>query len=292
MDTYNDLKQGEKGAWLSIFAYIFLSVLKLAVGYVGHSKALQADGLNNTTDVIASIAILIGLKIARKPPDADHQYGHFRAETIASLIAAFIMISVGFQVLFEAGRSFFLEEDTKPDMLTAWTAVFCAVIMYAVYRYNLHLAKKIKSQSIMAAAQDNRSDALVSIGAFIGITGTQFGLSWLDTVTAFIVGLLIIKTAWDIFKDATHALTDGFDQELIGEIRATVALVSGVQQVRSVKARMHGNATLVDVTVAVDPRLNVVDSHLITEQIEDILLKKYDVQYAVVHIEPGISLQP
>ena len=289
MDTYKDLKQGEKGAWLSIFAYIFLSVLKLAVGYIGHSKALQADGLNNTTDVIASVAILIGLKIARKPPDADHHYGHFRAETIASLIAAFIMISVGFQVLLEAGRAFFVEEETTPDMLTAWTAVFSAGIMYVVYRYNLNLAQRIKSQSIMAAAQDNRSDALVSIGAFIGIVGTRFGLNWLDTLTAFIVGLLIMKTAWEIFKQATHALTDGFDQGLIEEIRKTVAFVSGVQQVRSVKARMHGNSTLVDVTVTVDPRLNVIDSHLITEQIEEILFKKYDVQYAIVHIEPGTS---
>ncbi|MEK4027615.1 MULTISPECIES: cation diffusion facilitator family transporter [Bacillaceae] len=289
MDTYKDLKQGEKGAWLSIIAYIFLSILKLSVGYIGHSKALQADGLNNTTDVIASIAILIGLKIARKPPDADHQYGHFRAETIASLIAAFIMISVGFQVLLEAGRSFFLVEEKSPDMLTAWTALFSAGIMYAVYRYNLRLAKKISSQSIMAAAQDNRSDALVSIGAFVGIAGTKFGLNWLDTFTAFIVGLLIIKTAWEIFKQSTHALTDGFDQALVEEIRDTIALVSGVQQVRSVKARMHGNSTLVDVTVTVNPQLNVVDSHLITEQIEEILLEKYNVQYAIVHTEPDTS---
>lgn len=141
----------------------------------------------------------------------------------------------------------------------------------------------------MAAAQDNRSDALVSIGAFVGIAGTKFGLNWLDTFTAFIVGLLIIKTAWEIFKQSTHALTDGFDQALVEEIRDTIALVSGVQQVRSVKARMHGNSTLVDVTVTVNPQLNVVDSHLITEQIEEILLEKYNVQYAIVHTEPDTS---
>ncbi|KAB7707549.1 cation diffusion facilitator family transporter [Bacillus aerolatus] len=289
MDTYDELKKGEKGAWLSIAAYIFLSLLKLTAGYIGHSKALQADGLNNSTDVIASIAILIGLKIARKPPDEDHHYGHFRAETIASLIAAFIMISVGFQVLLEAGRSFFLKEEETPDMLTAWVAIFSAGVMYMVYRYNLHLAKKINSQSIMAAALDNRSDSLVSIGAFIGIIGSQFGLGWLDVLTAFIVGLIIMKTAWDIFKQATHALTDGFDQDLIEEIRITIAHVSQVQHVRSVKARMHGNFTLVDVIVTVDPQLNVVDSHFITEQIEDILLKKYNIRDANIHIEPGTN---
>ncbi|MFK2825702.1 cation diffusion facilitator family transporter [Bacillus sp. B190/17] len=289
MDTYKELKQGEKGAWLSIAAYIFLALLKLIVGYIGHSKALQADGLNNSTDVAASIAILIGLKIARKPPDEDHHYGHFRAETIASLVAAFIMITVGFQVLYDAGYSFFSKEEDTPNMLTAWTAVFSAGVMYIVYRYNHRLAKRINSQAMMAAAQDNRSDALVSIGAFIGIVGSQFGLSWLDTLTAFIVGLIIIKTAWEIFKQATHTLTDGFDQDLLEEIHQTIARVPDVQQVCSVKARMHGNFTLVDVTITVDPHLNVVESHLITEHIEEILLEKYNIQDAVIHIEPASS---
>ena len=85
MELYSNLKEGEKGAWLSIWTYITLSAVKLIIGYIGSSEALKADGLNNTTDIIASIAILVGLRIAQKPPDADHQYGHMRAETVASL---------------------------------------------------------------------------------------------------------------------------------------------------------------------------------------------------------------
>ncbi|EFS02402.1 cation efflux family protein, partial [Listeria seeligeri FSL S4-171] len=86
MDGYNDLKKAEKAALLSIFAYVFLSILKIVTGHFGNSDALLADGLNNTTDIIASVALLIGLRISRIPPDADHSYGHRRTETISSLI--------------------------------------------------------------------------------------------------------------------------------------------------------------------------------------------------------------
>jgi cation diffusion facilitator family transporter len=104
-EKYNNLKLAERGARISIIAYIALSFLKLGVGYLSKSKALTADGLNNTTDIVASLAVLIGLKIARKPADENHLYGHFRAETIASLIASLIMIAVGIDVLYNAAHA-------------------------------------------------------------------------------------------------------------------------------------------------------------------------------------------
>src|SRR5690606_40466949 len=87
-------------------AYVFLSALKLSFGYAGSSEALKADGLNNLTDIIASVAVLIGLRISQKPPDENHHYGHLRAETIASLLASFIMAIIGLQVLLGAARIF------------------------------------------------------------------------------------------------------------------------------------------------------------------------------------------
>ena len=103
----------------------------------------------------------------------------------------------------------------------------------------------------MAAARDNISDAWVSIGAVIGIVGSQFGLPWLDPVTAIIVGLLICKTAWDIFREATHHLTDGFDVELIQEYRETIAGIDGVETVKDVRARNYGSNAVVDVVITV-----------------------------------------
>ncbi|MBD3109626.1 cation transporter [Bacillus sp. AGMB 02131] len=286
MDSYDNLKAGEKGAWLSIITYIVLSVSKLLIGYFGNSEALMADGLNNSTDVIASIAVLIGLKIARKPPDQNHQYGHYRAETIASLIAAFIMVTVGIQVILEAVKNLSETGSEAPDMFTGWVALAGAAIMFCVYLYNIRLAKKINSRSVKAAAKDNLSDALVSIGAFIGIVGSQFGLDWLDTVTAIIVGLLIIKTGIGIFKESVLELTDAFEVEELEAIKETVKKNPRIEEVKSLKARMHGNQIFADLVIVIDHNLTVLESHLITEEIENRLLEQHHIQYVNIHIEP------
>ncbi|MBM7600195.1 cation diffusion facilitator family transporter [Virgibacillus halotolerans] len=286
MNYSDNLKKGEKGAWLSIITYIILASAKLIIADMGDSAALKADGLNNSTDVIASIAILVGLKISRKPPDADHHYGHYRAETIASLFAAFIMMFVGVQVIYDTLQKMLTGHVSQPDMLTAWTAIISAVIMFLVYGYNLRLSKQIESGSLYAAAQDNRSDGLVSIGAFIGIVGAQFGLFWLDPLAGLIVGIIICKTAWDIFKDSTHTLTDGFDEKQIEKIRTTISKVTEVKEVVSVKGRVSGNQSFIDITILVDPNLNVQQSHDITVRIEKYLAKKHSINYAQIHIEP------
>ncbi|MDL4842724.1 cation diffusion facilitator family transporter [Aquibacillus rhizosphaerae] len=283
---YDNLKKGERGAWISIIAYLSLAASKLIIAYIGSSAALRADGLNNTTDVIASVAVLIGLRISRKPPDKDHHYGHFRAETIASLVAAFIMVTVGLQVIFGTVQAIIENNPVKPNLLTAWTALLAAFIMLGVYRYNLKLSKQINSSSLYAAAQDNRSDAIVSIGAFIGIIGAQFGQYWLDPVAGLLVGIIICKTAWGIFRDASHALTDGFDEEQLDKIKTSIAKHPEVEEVKDVKGRLHGNQALVEVTIYVDPELTVQESHDITEKIESLLDEKHDVPHAHIHIEP------
>ncbi|WP_274307206.1 cation diffusion facilitator family transporter [Solibacillus daqui] len=286
MEQYTNLRAGEKGAYISIIAYIFLSLLKLIVGYLGDSEALKADGLNNTTDIIASIAVLIGLKISQRPPDDDHRYGHFRAETIASLIASFIMVYVGIEVLKTAVENIVHPIHQEPSVLTIVIAIFSAIVMFAVYKYNFALAKKINSSAVKAAAYDNRSDALVSIGTAIGITAAILGFAIIDTITAFVIGLIIIKTAIEIFKEAVFSLTDGFDTELISSIEERVTTIPRVREVVEVRGRQHGSLILVDITVCVNPNLNVRDSHTITEQIEKAVQQLNPHAMTLVHIEP------
>ncbi|RKQ31253.1 cation diffusion facilitator family transporter [Oceanobacillus halophilus] len=287
MSYSENLKQGEKGAWISIIAYILLSIAKLVIAQIGNSDALRADGLNNASDVVASVAVLIGLKISRKPPDEDHPYGHYRVETIASLFAAFIMMFIGLQVIFDTIKKIINGQVShSPDLLTAWTALVAAIVMFLVYRYNLNLSKKIESSSLNAAAQDNKSDALVSIGAFVGIIGAQFGLFWLDPLAALVVGIIICKTAWEIFKESTLTLTDGFEESKLLEIKTSIGKVEEVKKVVDVKGRVHGNQSLLEVTVLVNPQLNVEQSHHITEDIENYLYKKHGITHAHIHIEP------
>ncbi len=286
LDIYDDIRKGERGAWVSIAAYLLLSAFKLISGFVFDSSALLADGFNNLTDIVASVAVLIGLRISQKPPDSDHAYGHFRAETIAALVASFIMAMVGIQVIIGAVRSLIEGVHSEPDILSALIAIVCALAMGGVYAYNRRLAKQINNQALMAAAKDNLSDALVSVGAAVGIIGAQFGLPWLDVVAAIAVGLLICKTAWDIFRQSTHNLTDGFDEKELGDLRSTIARTQGVEGIKDLKARVHGNHVLVDVVIEVDPQLTVIESHKISDRVEERMRKKQNVMHVHVHIEP------
>jgi cation diffusion facilitator family transporter len=287
-EKYNGLKLAERGARVSIIAYIVLSLLKLGIGYLSGSKALTADGLNNTTDIVASLAVLIGLKISRKPADDDHPYGHFRAETIASLIASLIMIAVGIDVLYNAVHSIIFFKAQAPDLVAAVVGIICAAAIYVVYGYNKKIAIKINSSGLMAAAKDNLSDAWVSIGTSVGIVASQFGLPWIDPLAAVVVGILIVKTGWDIFKEASHNLTDGFSKEELDNITQSINKVSGVNKVKDIRARVHGNNILLDVIVGVSSDLSVVEGHSITEGIEANLRNEFNITEAIVHVEPDI----
>lgn len=285
-NQYSDIRQGERGAIISIGAYLLLSAAKLGAGYGFNSAALVADGFNNLTDIVASAAVLIGLRISQKPPDKDHPYGHFRAETIAALIASFIMATVGIQVLISVVRSFFAGEREVPGAMSAVVAIASAAVMALVYLYNKRLAARINNQALMAAAKDNLSDALVSIGAAIGIIGSQLGLPWLDPVAALAVGVLICKTAWEIFSDSTHALTDGFDDQRLNTLRSSIERTKGVKNIKDIKARIHGSNVLIDVIVQVDSRLSVVESHRISDEIERLMERKHNIMSVHVHVEP------
>ncbi|MEH7444140.1 cation diffusion facilitator family transporter [Bacillus sp. JJ1122] len=283
---YYNLKLGERGAMISIAAYIILSALKLFVGYISDSEALMADGLNNTTDILASVSVLIGLRLSQKPADDDHLYGHWKSEMVASMVASFIMILVGLQVLYSAVTSIFEGGNEAPDLISAWTGLFAALVMYLVYRYNRKLALKIKSHSVMAAAKDNLSDSWVSIGTAVGIIGSQFGLPWLDPVTAVIVGGLILKTGWDIFREASHQLTDGFDVDLIKEYKETICEVPGVKGIKDLKARSYGNNIVVDTVITVNPTLDISTAHDISTRVEQKLVDDFEIYDVHVHVEP------
>ncbi|WP_205407261.1 cation diffusion facilitator family transporter [Sporosarcina sp. PTS2304] len=268
-------------------AYLCLSILKLIIGYVSDSEALKADGLNNTTDIIASIAVLIGLKLSRKPADKNHKYGHWKSETIASLVASFIMMAVGIQVLFSTIISFAGGGKESPDIMAGYVGIFSFVVMYIVYRYNKKLAIKINSQALMAAAKDNISDAWVSIGTAIGIFGSQLHMPWIDTFTALIVGFLICKTAWDIFREASHDLSDDFDEKQIEVYKKTIQSIHEVQQIKEIKGRNYGNNVVVDIVILVQPNLSLEEAHDITTLVENALKEKDGVYDVHVHVEPN-----
>lgn len=286
-NRYEQLKKAELGALISIVAYILVSAMKLIVGNLANSEALRADGLNNFTDILASIAVLIGLRIAQKPADEEHRYGHWKAENVASLVTSFIMLLVGLQVLYSSILSVVHKNTEAPDMTAAIIGILSAIIMYGVYFFNKRLSEEVKSPGLLAAAKDNRSDAWTSIGTAIAVFAASFNLGWLDSTAAIVVALLILKTAIDIFKESVFSLSDGFDQTQLDQYNEVISQIKQVQVVKSIKGRSYGANIYLDITVTMKPELTVKESHDVADQIEELLQKEFHVFETDVHVEPS-----
>lgn len=286
MQLDNKITQAKKGAWLSIVTYTLLTILKVLYGWLADSRGLTADGINNATDVISSIAILVALHISMKPVDENHPYGHYRSEFIASLIASFIMFAVSIQVIVTGIQHFYQGQFRQPSESAVIVGIISSVIMFAVFLYNHNLSKKVKSSALKAASYDNLSDALVSLGTVIGIIGVYLGAPMLDTLAAIIIGLLIMKTSIDIFKETAVTLTDGYDEDQLSYIRECIEPIEDIQEIRDIKARSHGMISFIDVTIAVNPNLTVIESHEISDLVESKLKEHLGEVETIVHIEP------
>ncbi|PZN12104.1 MAG: cation transporter [Bacillota bacterium] len=275
-----------RGAWLSIATYMLLSAAKILAGWRAGSRGLVADGLNNLTDVLASVAVLWGIRVAATPADAEHRYGHGRAETVAQIIVGTVMALVGVDVGMGALQAVLAADAAAPEPYAAWIGLGSAVVMTAVAAYNQRLARRTGSTALLAAARDNRSDALVSLGTVAGVAGARQGWRWADPLAGILVALLVVRTAWELISEAAHELLDGFDTGRLSSLRDRVAAVPGVRAVRDLRARQLGHTAAVDVTITVDPGLTVEEAHAVADRVEQVLRADPDIRHVHVHVEP------
>ncbi|CYV95970.1 cation transporter [Streptococcus suis] len=282
-----NLKLAERGALLSIGAYIVLSGIKLVAGQLFHSDALRADAFNNISDIIGNIAVLVGLKMAQKPADTDHKFGHWKMEDLASLITSFIMFVVGFQVLYDTLQKLISNSSIEVDIMGAIVGIFSALVMLAVYFYNNRLAKKVRSKALEAAAKDNLSDAVTSIGTSIAIFAAAFNFPIVDKIAAIIITFFILKTAYDIFMESFFTLSDGFDENLLKKYEEDILKLPKIVSVKSQRGRTYGANIYLDVVLEMNPDLSVYESHEVTEQVEQLLTLKLGVFDVDIHVEPS-----
>ncbi|HFI0645766.1 TPA: cation diffusion facilitator family transporter [Streptococcus suis] len=282
-----NLKLAERGAIISITAYIALSGIKLAAGHIFHSDALTADAFNNISDIIGNIAVLVGLRMAQKPADTDHKFGHWKMEDLASLITSFIMFVVGFQVLYSTLIKIMSNQTVEIDMTGAIVGIFSALVMVGVYLYNKSLAKKVHSKALEATAKDNLSDAVTSIGTSVAIFAAAFNFPIVDKIAAVIITFFILKTAYDIFMESFFTLSDGFDEELLHKYEEDILKLPKVVAVKSQRGRTYGANIYLDIVLEMNPDLSVYESHEITEQVEQLLTLKHGVFDVDIHVEPS-----
>lgn len=280
-------------AWVGIIGNIILAIIKAVVGVMANSRALIADALHSASDVVGSVVVLIGVRAAKLPPDRDHPYGHGKAESVAAIIVAVLLLFVGFEIALNAGRSFF-EPVEVPKIIAIYAVVFSIVVKELMFRYKYHLGKKYKSDAIMTDAWHHRSDVFSSVAALIGIgaaiIGGHLNISWLvyaDSLASFFVALLIVKMAWSLGKQSIHnALDHVLHEEDTVEMKKTAARVDGVLHIDEFFAREHGHYVIIDIKVAVDPQITVEEGHAIGKMVKEHLLMEEHVQDVLVHINP------
>lgn len=282
-----NLKLAERGAILSICVYLILSIAKLGIGNALQSDSLRADAFNNLSDIAGNVAVLIGLRMAQKPADHDHKFGHWKMEDLASLVTSFIMFAVGFDVLLETVKKILSQETPPIDLMGAWVGVISALIMGAVYLYNRSLAKRVHSKALAAAAKDNLSDAITSIGTSIAILASSLRFPIVDKIAAIIITFFILKTAYSIFMESFFTLSDGFDERLLQAYEADILQIPKITAVKSQRGRMYGSNIYLDLVLEMNPDLSVYESHEITEQVEQLLHLKHHVLDVDIHVEPA-----
>ncbi|MGT2906247.1 cation diffusion facilitator family transporter [Streptococcus dentiloxodontae] len=283
----NQLKLAKRGPILSIIAYSLLTLAKLVTGQVMNSSSLTADGFNNLSDIVGNVALLIGLHLASQPADEDHKFGHWKIEDLSSLITSFIMFTVGFQVLIQTIEKIIKGSTTEIDPLGAIVGVISAMVMYGVYLYNKRLSKKVKSSALVAAAKDNLSDAVTSLGTSVAIIASSFNLTIIDQLVAVIITYFILKTAYDIFMEATFSLSDGFDDKQLKKYEKAILEIPKITAVKKQRGRSYGSNIYLDIVVEMNPDLSVYESHEVTEQIEKLLSERFSVYDTDVHVEPA-----
>ncbi|EOR22079.1 cation diffusion facilitator family transporter [Niallia nealsonii AAU1] len=281
-------------AWISVISNIVLTLGKLIVGWIGNSDAVFADGIHSAADVFASIIVLVVIRIANKPADQEHPYGHGKAEIIVSGIVGMILLGVAIYLVYEAIIGFF-HPITTPSMITMWVAVISYVSKVLLYRYSKKIANEQSSKAIEAIAYDHKADIVASIAAAIGVLLSILGekltinaLLYGDKVATIIVAYLIFKIAKEMVSEAFDILLErNIDLEILTEYREIIASFSEVKRIDRLRAREHGHYILVDLRISIDYDKTIKEGHDLSRQIKKKLMKKHDnINEVLIHLNP------
>ena len=229
----------------SIAVNLMLSIFKLIAGLMASSGAMISDAIHSASDVFSTIIVIIGVKISGKASDEDHPYGHDRFECVASIILAILLgvtgVGIGLTGVQKLTAGHY-DTLAVPGVLALAAAVISIVVKEIMYWYTRNAAKKINSGALMADAWHHRSDALSSVGSFVGIFGARMGFPMLDPLASVVICLFVVKAAVDIFRDAISKMTDkSCDQKTVNQMHDCIMHVQGVEGIDLLKTRSFGS---------------------------------------------------
>ncbi|WP_050615886.1 cation diffusion facilitator family transporter [Bacillus testis] len=293
MSKKDRFKQAEFAALVGIAGNIALALVKGAAGIMANSRALVADAVHSASDVVGSLAVYVGLKAAKQPPDHDHPYGHGKAESIAAIIVAVLLLLVGVKIGLSSLNAFTLPA-SPPKLLAIYVILLSIAVKESMFQYKYKLGKKIGSQALIVNAYEHRSDVYSSVAALIGVgaavLSSYLDIPWLvygDPLAGLLVSILVAKMAFTLGKEAIHATLDHvLPDEKTAHLRDMILSDPDVLQIGSLYAREHGHYVIVDLKISVHPYLTVEQGHAIGKRVKRQLLQEPTIQDVFVHINP------
>ena len=274
---------------VGIWGNVLLAGFKLAAGIIGNSSAMVSDAVHSLSDVFATFVAYLGVRLSMKPEDENHPYGHERIECVASLILGLILAVTGFGIGYTGIQKIISHEDLViPTMLPLIAAVVSIVVKEAMFWYTMIYAKKLNSSAFKADAWHHRSDALSSVGSFIGIGLAMIGFPIMDPIASLVICLFILKVAYDISRDALDKMLDtSCDKDFEENLRTFIEDQPGVEHIDLLHTRQFGNKIYIDLEIAAQRDISLVEAHEIAESVHNSVENKYpNVKHIMIHVNP------
>jgi len=275
---------------LGIGCNIVLSVLKMGVGFFGHSLALVADGLHSLSDMVTDFAVLLGIHFGSKRPDESHPYGHGRIETFSAAFIGLILAAVGCGMIYKGGIDIARGKFVQPGFVVLIAALISIIAKELLYRVSRKVAVRSHSSALYANAWHHRSDALSSVVVVAGFVSLRLGFKYGDQIAAIGVGLMIILAAVKIISSCLSELTESaVDSDTIERIKSIINADSAIHRWHKLRTRTVGREVFLDLHILVAPDLNISAAHQISEGLEKALHEQMSRPVNItVHIEPDL----
>ena len=292
MKTLKNNDIAERISYNTIIINTLLTVFKLLAGLLAHSAAMISDAVHSASDVFSTVIVIIGVRLAKKSSDAEHQYGHERFECVAAILLSVMLAFTGIGIGYSGIKSLVSREQLIiPGFLALAAAIISVIVKEFMFRYTVSAAKKVNSGALMADAWHHRSDALSSIGSFIGILGAKIGFPALDPLASLVICIFIFKVSIEIFIDAIGKMTDrAADDKTVLKIREVALSQEGVIEIDDLKTRKFGDKVYIDLEIAVDGSMTLNEAHTIAERVHDKIEQSIpSAKHCMVHINPYID---
>ena len=267
---------------------IIVAVSKIVMGNISNSSAMSADGFASLADGLSNVIAIVGVYLASKPEDEDHQYGHGKIEIITGLIIGLFLLYAGFNVVMEAIGKIKNPVDINISPLSLLVMLFTLVINIIVAYYEYKKGNELNSPILIADSLHTKSDIFVTVGVIIALILIRFGMPYiLDPVASFVVSLMIFYAAYNVFKENINIL---IDVKIVDDKEVKNLVITEypcVKEMHKIRSRGTKNNVFMDMHIQVDPKMTVEESHRLMHNIERTIQKNIEENaHVIIHIEP------